>query len=92
MGYGHAQVFVGVDGGVVDADLVVEVGSGGAAAEADVADGVAAVDELSGSDGEAGEVAVAGGDAVSVIDDDGASVTAEEVGEDDRAVRGGDDR
>jgi len=62
------------------------MGAGGASALANVADGVAAVDVLSGSDGEAGEVAVAGGDAVAVIEHDGASVAAEEVGEGDGAV------
>ena len=80
------EIFVGVYGDVVDADFVVEMGAGGASALANVADGVAAVDVLSGGDGEAGQVAVAGGDAVAVIEHDGASVAAEEVGEGDGTV------
>ena len=91
VGDGQAEIFVGVDWGIVDADFVVEMGAGGASAEADVADGVAAVDVLSGGDGEAGEMSVTGGDAVAVIDHDSATVSAEEVGEGDGAVGGGDD-
>ena len=64
--------------------------AGGASALAYVADGVAAVDVLSGGDGEAGEVAVAGGNAVAVVEHDGASVASEEVGEGDGAVGGSD--
>lgn len=37
VGHGYAQVLVGIDWRVVDADFVVEVRTGAAAAEADVA-------------------------------------------------------
>ena len=85
-GYRQAKIFVGVYGDVVDADFVVEMGAGGASALAYVADGVAAMDVLPGGDGEAREVAVASGDAVAVVEHDGASVAAEEVGEGDGAI------
>ena len=44
------------------------------------------MDVLSGGNGEAGKVAVAGGDAVAVVDHDGASVAALKVGESNEAV------
>src|SRR5271169_2530026 len=81
LGHSQAQIFVGIYGDVVDADFVVEMGAGGASALADVADGVAAVDVLAGGYSEAGKMAVAGGDAVAVVDHDGASVAAEEIRE-----------
>src|SRR5574341_2453499 len=85
LGDGEAQVLVGVHRRVVDADLVVQVGSGGAAAEADVADGVAAAHALAGGHGEGGQVPEAGGGAVAVVDDHHAAVSAEEFGADDQA-------
>ena len=91
MGDGHAKVFIGIDRSVVDADFVVEVRAGGAAAEADIADGVAAMHVLAGGDGEAGKMAVARRDAVSVIHHDGLAVSAHEIGEGDYAVGGRDD-
>ena len=45
VGHGYAEVVIGVDWGVVDADFVVEVGAGGASALADEADGVGAAGE-----------------------------------------------
>ena len=92
VGDGEAEILVGVDGSVVDADFVVEMGSGAAAAEADESDGVAALDVLSGDDGEVCQVAIAGGDAVAVVKDDGASVASHEVGELHDAIGRGDDR
>src|ERR1700677_3284018 len=77
------------NGDVVDADFVVEMGAGGASALPNVADGIATVDVLSGGDSEAGKMAVAGGDAVAVVEHDGAPVAAEEVSEGDGAVGGG---
>ncbi len=67
MGDSHAEILVGIDRSVVDADFVVKMGTGGASAGADIGDGVATVNMLSGCDCEAGKVAVAGGDAVAVI-------------------------
>jgi len=49
---------------------------------------VSRADGLSGGDGEAGKMAVARGDAVSVVDHDGASVAALKVGEGHDAVGG----
>src|SRR5579863_9674861 len=92
VGHGQAEIFVGIDWGVVDADFVVEMGAGAASAIADVSDGVAAVDLLACSDREIGQVAVAGGDAVAVIENNGAAVAAHEVGEFDDAVGGRDHR
>ena len=82
---------MGVDRGVADADLVVEVVSGGASAVAYVADDLAADDVLAGDDVEAGHVSVAGLDAVAVVDDDLVSVTALLIGGDDDSVGGGAD-
>ena len=87
-----AEVFVGIDRSVVDANFVVEVRSGGASAEANVADGVAAMNLLAGCDRETGKVAVAGGDAVAMIHHDELAVSAEEVRESDYAIGGRDDR
>src|ERR1039458_4247354 len=83
VGYRHAEILVGIDWSVVDADFVVEMRAGGASAHDDVADGVAAMDLLSGRDREAGKVAIAGGDGMAVIDHDGFAVSAHEVSEGD---------
>ena len=91
LGYGDAEILVGIDGRVVDADFVVQVGAGGASAHANVADGVAAMDLLSGRDSESRKVAVASGNAVAVIDHDGFAVSAQKVGEGYYAVGGRDD-
>src|SRR5947209_4130185 len=80
------QILVGIHRSVVDAHFVVQVRTGRASAEADVADGVAAVDVLPGGDGEAGKMAVAGGDAVSVVNHDGATVAAQKISESNCAV------
>ena len=68
------------------------MGRGDAAGCADVSDDLAAMNVLAGGDGESGEVAVAGGDAMAVIDGDEVSVAAHEFGEGDDAVGGGVDR
>jgi len=67
----HAQIFVGIDWSLVDADFVVEVRTGAPAAEADVADDFAAMHVLSGSDRETGQVAEAGIDSAAMVDHDG---------------------
>ena len=89
-GYRQAEIFVGVYWDVVDSYFVVEMGASGTPARSHVTDGVATVDVLPGGDGEAGEMAVAGGDAVAVVEHDGAPVASEEVGEGDGAVGGSD--
>ena len=86
------QVFVGVYGGVVDADLVVEVGAGGAAGAAYVADDLAADDSLAGHDAESGHVGVHGGDAVAVVEDDFLAVAVLGACFGDGGVSGGADR
>src|ERR1700676_2438764 len=84
--HGEPQILVGIHRSVVDADFVVEMGSRRASAEADVADGIAAMDVLSDSDGEARKVAVASGNAVSMVNHDSATVAAQEIGEGNGAV------
>ena len=69
-----------VYGSVVDADFVVDVVARGAAGVSDVADDLAAGDGLAGGDGESAHVAVAGFEAVSVVDADEAAVAVDEVG------------
>src|SRR5205085_1488546 len=91
-GEGDAQVLIRIDRCVVDTDFVVEVGTGAASAEPDITDGLAFVHTLSGGDIEARKVAVAGGDAVAVVDLDEMSVAAHVAGVSDHAVGGCDDR
>src|ERR1700724_2611800 len=88
--HGQPQILVRIHRGIVDADFVVEVRSCRASAQADVADGIAAMDVLSGSDGEARKVAEAGGDSVSMVDHHGATVAAQEISERNGAVGGSD--
>src|SRR5437764_3823968 len=92
MRVGDAQVLVRIYRHVVDAYFVVEVGAGAAAAVADVPDGVAAMEVLSGVDCEAFHVAVARGDSVAMVNDDGPSVSTHEIGELDCAVSRSYDR
>src|SRR5260370_34225689 len=88
----HAEILVGINRGVAESDFIVKMRTGGAAAGADVADGVAAMDVLPGRDREAGKVAVAGGDAVAVVHHDGLAVSALEIREGDHAIGGRGDR
>src|ERR1700734_3947006 len=67
------------------------MGAGGTPAEADIADSIAAMNVLAGGDGEAGKMAVAGRDAVAVVHHNRFAVSAEEIGESDHAVGGGND-
>src|SRR5450631_3585658 len=84
----EAQVFVGIYRSVIDADFVMEVRAGAAAALTDESDGVAAMHVLAGHDGKVRQVAVACRDAMAVVDHDGASVSAHEVGKGDDSVGG----
>jgi hypothetical protein len=77
---------VGVHRCVVDAHFVVKMGAGAAATFADVSDCVSAVYVLARDAGEVAKVAVARGDAVAVINDDGTSITAHEVCEYDDSI------
>src|SRR5450631_1685422 len=91
LGKGGAQVLVRVDGHVVDAHFVVEVGAGGAAGLADIADDLAAGDVLAGEDNHAGKMAVYGVYAVAVVDRDFAAVAILLGGLGDEAVAGSAD-
>ena len=82
----------GFTGRVVDTDFVVEVGTGAAAAFADVPDGIAAMHMLSRHDRKVRQVAITGGNAMAVVDHDGPSVAAQEIGKGDHAVGGRHDR
>src|ERR1051326_468473 len=84
-----AQVLVRIDRSVVDANFVVEVRTGRAAALADIADHVAAIHSLSSCDRIAGKVAVPGADAIAVVDDDGLAVAAHHLGDRHDAIRRG---
>src|SRR6201996_7506622 len=90
--HGLAHVLVRIHRRVVDADLVVEVRTGGAAYAADVADDFAAVHILAGSDGKPGEMAIEGVDTVAVIEHDFLAVAAGGTGHQDGAVGRGADR
>ena len=79
---------MGIYRSVVDADFVVEMGTGAAAALTYVSDGVAAMYVLTRHDRKVCQVAVAGRDSVTVVDHDCPSVAAQEIGEDDHAVGG----
>ena len=91
MGDRDAKVFIRIDRSIVDADFVVKMRAGGASAETDITDRVAAMNMLPRRDREAGEMAVASRDAVAMIHHDGLTVSAKEVGESDYAIGGGDD-
>ena len=86
-----AQILIGIHRGVVDADLVMQVWTGAAAAEADIADHVAAANVLARGNREAGKVSEARNDAVTVLKNDRSTVSAHEVGEIHDAIRGCDD-
>ena len=87
--YRQAQILMRIDGSVVDADFVVEVGTSAASALADVSDRVSAVYVLAGDAGEAAQVTIANcGNAVAVVHNHGASVAAHEVGKHDHAISG----
>ena len=92
MGDGDPKIFIRIDRSVVDANFVVQVGSGGASAETDITDGVTAMDVLARRDRETRKMAVAGGDAVAVIHHDQLPVPAHEIRKGDDAIRRSDDR
>ena len=92
LSHGGAEIFVGIDRNALDADLVVQMRRGDAARAADVSDDLATMNVLAGSDGESGEMAVSGGDAMAVIEADEVSVTVHKLSEADYAVGSGVDR
>jgi len=87
VGHRNAEVLVGIHWSIVDANFVVKVRSGASAAEADVADHFAAMHVLPGRDGKARKVSVASVNAVTVLEDNRASVATEKVCKLDRSVR-----
>ena len=74
-----AQEFVRIHRRVVDAHFVVQVRSGAASAESDVADDLSPTHRLPVGNRESGQVTIAGGNAVAVVDLDHAAVTVVEV-------------
>src|SRR5260221_11361445 len=85
---GLTQVAHGVDRRAVDANFVVYVRAGGASADADIADGIAASQLLPRQDVQARKMAVIGPHSKSVIDNDQPPVARAFVGLDDHAVSG----
>ena len=75
-----AQIFVRIYRDIINADFIVKVRPGAAAGVADVADCVASMDFLAREYRQALHVPVAGGNAVPMIEDDSAPVSAHEVG------------
>ena len=92
MRVGHAEIFVGIDWDIVYADFVVEVGTGTASAISDVTDGIAAVNVLTREDSETFQMAVACGDTVTMIENNGTAIAAHEVGKLNYAFRRSHDR
>ena len=88
---GSAQIFVRIDRDIVDADFIVKVRPRAAASIADISDRIAAMKVLARKDREALHMPVTCGNAVAVIKDDGASVSAHEVREHHNCVRRSDD-
>ena len=84
----HAEVFVGIDWCVVNADFVVKMRARGASTGADITNYIAAMDFFAHSDRETGKMPVAGGDSVAVIQHDCLAVSAKKVGESHNAIGG----
>src|SRR5690606_14654154 len=75
-----AQKTLRIDRIAIDAGFVMQMRPGGAAGGADVANGLADADALADLDANGGEVAVAGGEAVAMVDLDHAAVAAVPAG------------
>jgi len=87
VGNGESKVFVRVDWSSVDANFVMKVWSRAAAAQANVTDGVAAMDFLTRNYGKAGKVSIAGADAVAMVNGDRPAISAAKIGVLDNSVR-----
>ena len=81
------QILGGINGGIVNPNLVVQVRAGTVSRRSDVAKDVPAADVLSFGDRESGEMRVNGFDAVAVVDDHFAPVPVAHAGLHDSAVR-----
>ena len=90
--HGGAEILVGIDRNALDANFVVQMRRSDAAGAADISDDLATMNVLAVGDGESGEMAVAGGDAMAVIEADEISVTIHELGKGDYAISSGMDR
>src|SRR5216684_2233438 len=90
VGNGDSQVLVRIDWSVVDADFVVEVRTGRASAKTNIADDIAPVDVLAGSNRVAGKVSVARANAVTMVKHHRLAVSAEEIYESDDTIGRGD--
>ena len=84
---GSMQILVGIDWGIVNADLVVQVRTGAVARRANVSQDVTAANVLSGNDCESRKMSVQGFHAVAVIDHHLSSVPVAHSSLDDGAVR-----
>src|SRR5580698_2973971 len=82
------QILVGIDWGIVNADLVVQVRASTVPRRADIAKDVSTANVLSNGDSEPGKMSVKGLDAMAVVDDDFASVPGPEAGLHDSSISG----
>src|ERR1700687_4911238 len=82
----QAEVLVRIDGRVVDADFIVEMRASRSSARADITNDVAPMNALAGSCGEAGKMAVAGTNAVTMLEHECFAITTQHVAERDDPV------
>src|ERR1700684_1603268 len=82
------QILVGIDWGIVNPNLVVQVRAGTVPRRADIAKDVSTANVLSSGDSEPGKMGVKGLDAMAVVDDDFASVSRPQAGLHDSSVSG----
>jgi hypothetical protein len=77
---------------VINANFVMQVRTGAATAQPDIANCVAPAHKLSGNDRIAGKMAIAGGNSVAVVKGDSPPIPTHEVGKSHHAIGWGDDR
>src|ERR1700684_2100627 len=82
------QILGGINRGIVNADLVMQVRTGAVARRTNIPQDVTPANVLSGDDRESGKMSVQGFHAVAVIEHDFASVPGAHAGLDNGAVRG----
>ncbi len=81
VGDGQAKIFVRIDRGIVDPNLVVEVRPRRAATQSNVSQDVATLHVLSGSYRKVPEMPVTGGNPATMINDYGPTLAAHKVSE-----------
>ena len=91
MRVGGAQIFVRIYRCVINTDFVVQVRAGTAASVANVADGIAAMNVFTSEYRYALHMSIACGNAVTVIENNRASVSAHEICKHHDAICRGDD-